>query len=336
MRAAVVPEAGADVRVVERDRPAPAEGEVLLRVTACGVCHGDVEVREGHIPDTRFPTILGHEVVGVVEERGPGVRRPALDARVGVPWLYSACGRCDQCVRGEGILCPEMEITGATRDGGYADYMVAPARYVAPVPEALGAEEAAPLMCAGITVFQGLRNGGYEPGDSVAVVGLGGLGHLAVQYVTATGGRAAVLSTSPGKEEAARDLGAELFVHTGTVEPADALQQWDGGADVALATAPSMDAASAVIPGLAPDGTLVVIGVEDADLRAHPFDLIIGRRSIVGSPSGSRKDLRACLEFSARHGITAEVHRFGLEEAPRALEAVESGELAGRAVLTMD
>lgn len=336
MRAAVVPEAGAELEIREREIPDPGRGEVRLRVLACGVCHSDVNVRDGHVPDTRFPTVPGHEVVGVVDELGPGVEEPAPGTRVGVPWLYSACGRCDQCLRGEDILCPEMEVTGATRDGGYAEYMTADADFVTPVPEGLDAAEAAPLMCAGITVFQGLRNGGFSPGDRVAVLGLGGLGHLAVRYVTAMGGRAAVVSTSPEKAEAAEKLGAERFVDAGRADVAESLQAWDGGADLVLATAPSAEAMSAALPGLAPDGTLVVMGIEDAPVEAHPMDLILGRRRVLGSPSGSRKDLRACLEFSAGHGITAEVERFGLREAPDALAAVESGALAGRAVLVME
>lgn len=336
MRAAVVDEAGAPIRIEERDRPEPGPGQLLLRVRACGVCHSDVNVRDGHVPDTDFPTVPGHEVVGEVVERGEGVDAPVEGDRVGVPWLYAGCGRCDRCVEGEGILCPEMEVTGATRDGGYADYMLAEAGWVAPVPDALDDVEAAPLMCAGITVFQGLRNAGFEPGDRVAVLGLGGLGHLGVRYAAAMGGRVAVLSTSPGKEEDARALGAERFLDVGAGDPAEALQEW-GGADVVLGTAPSSAAMSAVVPGLSPDGTLVVMGIEDAMLETHPMDLILGRRRVLGSPSGSRKDLRACLDFSARHGIVARVEEtFPLEEAGTALEAVESGRLPGRAVLVTD
>ncbi len=336
MRAAVVDEPGAPVRIEDRERPEPGRGEVLLRVRACGVCHSDVNVRDGHVPDTDFPVVPGHEVVGEVVERGAGVEAPAVGERVGVPWLYAACGRCDRCVEGEGILCPEMEVTGATRDGGYAEFMVAAADYVTPVPEALGDVEAAPLMCAGITVFQGLRNAGFEPGDRVAVLGLGGLGHLGVRYADAMGGRVTVLSTSPGKERDARRLGADRFVRLDAGDPAEALQE-EGGADVVLGTAPSSSAMSALVPGLAADGTLVVLGIEDAVVEAHPMDLIMGRRRVMGSPSGSRKDLRACLEFSARHGVTARVEEtFPLEEAGAALEAVESGRLPGRAVLATE
>lgn len=336
MRAAVIDEAGAPIRIEERERPEPGRGQVLLRVRACGVCHSDVNVRDGHVPDTAFPTVPGHEVVGEVVERGEGVDAPDVGERVGVPWLYAGCGRCDRCVEGEGILCPEMEVTGATRDGGYADFMLAEADWVTPVPDALDDVAAAPLMCAGITVFQGLRNAGFEPGDRVAVLGLGGLGHLGVRYAAAMGGRVAVLSTSPGKEEDARALGAERFIDVGAGDPAEALQAW-GGADVILGTAPSSSAMSAVVPGLAPDGTLVVMGIEDAVVEAHPMDLILGRRRVLGSPSGSRKDLRACLDFSARHGIAARVEEtYPLEEAGAALEAVASGRLSGRAVLVTD
>lgn len=336
MRAAVVDEAGAELEIRDRETPDPGPGEVRLRVLACGVCHSDVNVRDGHVPDTQFPTVPGHEVVGIVEEHGAGAGAPPVGTRVGVPWLYASCGRCDQCLRGEDILCPEMEVTGATRDGGYAEHMIADADFVTPVPESLGSAEAAPLMCAGITVFQGLRNGGFTPGDRVAVLGLGGLGHLAVRYVTAGGGRAAVVSTSPGKEEAARALGAERFIHAGGQDVPAALAGWGGGADVILGTAPSVEAMNRALPGLAPDGTLVVMGIEDAHVEAHPMDLILGRRRVLGSPSGSRKDLRDCLEFSARHGITADVETFDLADASDALAEVEAGTLAGRAVLVMD
>jgi len=336
MRAAVVPEAGAELEIRDREVPEPGPGEVRLRILACGVCHSDANIRDGHVPDTRFPTVPGHEVVGVVDARGPDVAVPAVGDRVGVPWLYASCGRCEQCIRGEEILCPEMEVTGATRDGGFAEYMVAAADYVAPVPGDLDSAEAAPLMCAGITVFQGLRNGGFSPGDRVAVLGLGGLGHLAVRYVVAGGGSAAVVSTSPGKEAAARELGAELFVDAGSTDVADALAGWGGGGDIILATAPSVRSMNEAFPGLAPDGTLVVMGIEDAPVQAHPMDLIQGRRRILGSPSGSRTDLRECLEFSARHGITPDVEARPLEEAGQALAEVEAGTLAGRAVLVME
>lgn len=336
MRAAVVQEAGAPIRIEQRERPSPGRGQLLLRIRACGVCHSDVNIRDGHVPDTDFPTVPGHEVVGEVVERGDGVEAPAVGDRVGIPWLFAACGRCDRCVEGEGILCPEMEVTGATSDGGFADYMLAEADYATPIPDGLADVEAAPLMCAGLTVFQGLRNAGFEAGDHAAVLGLGGLGHLGVRYAEAMGGRVTVLSTSPGKEEDARRLGADGFVHLDAGDPAEALAD-RGGADVILGTAPSSSAMSALVPGLAPDGTLVVMGIEDAMVEAHPMDLILGRRRVMGSPSGSPKDLRACLAFSARHGIGAEVEEtYPLEEAAAALETVESGRLSGRAVLVTD
>jgi D-arabinose 1-dehydrogenase-like Zn-dependent alcohol dehydrogenase len=335
MRAAVLTEPRADLRIEERDRPEPGPGQVLVRVRACGVCHSDLALQEGHYPFAVFPTVPGHEVAGTVEALGDGVQWPEVGTRVGIPWLYSACGHCRQCTRGNEILCEAgAQVTGVTVEGGYQDFMLAPAAFVAPLPDALEFAAAAPLMCAGVTVFNGLRVGGYDVGDRVAVIGLGGLGHLGVRFARAMGARVAVVSSSPDKEPEARELGAEVFISG--ADPGKQLAAWDGGANVILATAPATDPATATIPGLAPDGTLVLLGIGAGEVRVSPGALVAGRRRIMGSPSGSRHDLRETLAFAAAHGVLPDVITCPLEEANDALGRMRSGKASGRAVLTME
>jgi propanol-preferring alcohol dehydrogenase len=239
------------------------------------------------------------------------------------------------CAQGDEVMCPFAEVTGVTKDGGYQEYMIAPAAYVAPIPDGLDFAEAGPLMCAGLTVFNGLRNARFQPGQKVAVIGLGGLGHLGVLYAKAMGGRVAVISSSADKEAEARGLGAEHFINTKAKKAADALKEWDGGADIILATAPSSEAATDAFPGLAPDGTLVVLGVGPGNITVSPMDLLGGRRHLMGSPSGSRKDIRATLDFSAHHRVLPHITKFSLEEAGKALELMHAGKLSGRAVLML-
>jgi propanol-preferring alcohol dehydrogenase len=337
MRAAVIKNPKSKLEMEERKRPSPGPGELLIRVRACGVCHGDLMVQEGRFPFGRYPVVPGHEVAGEVAEVGEGVQWLKLGARVGVSALYSACGHCTKCLGGDDVLCAQgWEFTGVTKDGGYQEFMLAPAAYVAPLPDTLDFAEAAPLMCAGLTVYSGLRHAGFLPGHKVAVLGLGGLGHLGVQYVKAMGGRVAVLSTSPEKEAEARELGAERFINTKAQASSEALSAWEGGADIILATASSLDAMTAAFPGLASDGTMVVLGVGPGTLALDPLQLIRGRRRVMGSPAGSRKDLRETLDFAANHAIRPRIKRFPLERASEALDRMHQGALRGRAVLIMD
>jgi alcohol dehydrogenase len=320
--------------IEERPIPEPKAGELVIRVHACGVCHSDLGVLNGEFGAiAKYPIVPGHEVAGVVHKVGPGVTWPAVGDRVGMPWLFDSCGHCNYCVQGNEILCPQMTITGVNRDGGYQEYMLAKAAYVAPIPEGLEDAEAGPLMCAGLTVFNGLRQAGYKLGQKVAVIGLGGLGHLGVLYAKAMGARVAVISNTPDKENEARELGAEYFINTGAKKVADALREWDGGADIILQTAPSTQAATDAFPGLAPDGTLVVLGVGPGTISATPLDLIFGRRRLMGSPSGSRHDLRVTLNFSAHNHVVPRITKIPLEEAGKALEQMEAGKLRGRAVI---
>jgi len=228
-----------------------------------------------------------------------------------------------------------MQFTGITKDGGYQEYMVAPAGYLAPLPDELDFADAAPLMCAGLTVFSGLRHAGFAPGFRVAVIGLGGLGHLAVLLVRAMNGRVAVLSTSADKREQALSLGAERFINLKTESPSEALRYWEGGADTIIATSPVADSMGAAFPGLAQNGTMVVLGAPPENIAVSPFDLIMGRRRLMGSPAGSRKDLRDVLDFAATHDIRPTVTRMPLEDAGKALKEMHEGRIRGRAVLVM-
>ena len=251
-----------------------------------------------------------------------------------MPWLYASCGHCRQCIRGNEILCPETRCTGVNADGGYQDFMIARADYVAPLPDGMDFAAAAPFMCAGLTVYNGLRLSRMEPGDRVAVIGLGGLGYLGVQYARAMGARVAVVSSSPEKEEKAKALGAELFLAGGPTSAA-ALAAWDGGADVILATPPALAPVNESFNGLAPDGTMVVLGVGAGDIQVAPLDLIMPRRRIIGLPSGSRHEMREALEFAAQHGITSEFTPYPLEAANEALADTRDGRVKSRAVLTI-
>lgn len=336
MKAALVKHAKARIEIVEQERPKPERGEVLIRVRACGVCHGDLMLQQGEFPFARYPIVPGHEVAGVIESVGEGVQELKPGTRVGLSALYSSCGHCPQCLHGDEFLCAGLEFTGVTRDGGYREFTVAQAAYVAQLPDALDFAEAAPLMCAGLTVYSGLRHADFESGKKIAVIGLGGLGHIAVLYARAMGGRVAVLSTSADKERDAQKLGAELFINTTKESANEALCAWEGGADLIVATAPSIESVNASFAGLAPDGTMLVLGVGPGNITINPMLLVMGRRRLMGSPAGSRQDLRDTLEFAATHGIHPQVTRFPLEGAGDALAQMHASQVRGRAVLTMD
>ena len=337
MRAMVVREAGAPLKLEERDIPEPGAGYVRLRVHACGVCHGDVAVWQGAFPYTTFakyPRVPGHEVAGVIDALGEGVEGLAVGDRVGVPWLFDSCGHCRSCKRGDQVYCKDTEVTGVTQDGGFQDYMVAPAHAVTRLPERIPFEEAGPLMCAGLTVFTGLKEANYRAGDRVAVIGLGGLGHLGVLYAAAMGARVAVISSHEEKAKEAGRLGAELFIDARQDDVAARLQSW-GGADVILNTAPSAKAVTQAFPGLAQRGTCVVLGASPDMIEVKPGALLNGSRRLTGSTTGGPEEIRRTLDFAARNAIHPTLTRFSLEDAQAALEAHLAGTLSGSRAVVM-
>ncbi|HMD24989.1 MAG TPA: alcohol dehydrogenase catalytic domain-containing protein, partial [Streptosporangiaceae bacterium] len=250
MRVAELGAVRAPLSLAERPTPEPGAGEILVKVTACGMCYSEVNLLNGEYPFARFPVVPGHEITGVVAALGPGVEWPAVGTAVGAQFLYSSCGHCDYCVRGDQILCLQKKITGIGVDGGYGEYFIGRAAFVTPLPECLDPVAGAPLMCAGITAFNGLREAGIRAGDRVAVIGAGGVGAMAARFATAMGARIAVLGRSRDGEARAKDLGAERYVATDDTDPADALRGWDGGADLIVNAAPSSAAAEAAFGGL--------------------------------------------------------------------------------------
>ncbi|KAB2364650.1 alcohol dehydrogenase catalytic domain-containing protein [Actinomadura montaniterrae] len=334
MRSAVLTGKGRPLEIVEREVPEPGPGEILVKVTACGMCYSEVGLMQGHYPFGRFPTVPGHEISGVVEALGADVGWPAPGTPVGAQWIYGSCGRCDQCVRGDQILCTgaPRRVTGITDDGGYAEYFVARAGFVTPLPGGLDPVAAAPLMCAGITAFNGLRHAGATAGSRVAVLGTGGVGEMTIRFAAAMGARVAAVSRSRRAEDEARRMGAELYVATDEQDAAEALQGW-GGADVIVNTAPSTAPAQAALGGVAPDGTLLVLGVGADALAVPPAALVMNRVRVMGSPSGSPHDLRDTLAFAAAHGILPDVTPVTLDEAPRVLATMADGRHRGRSVI---
>ncbi|PRY02460.1 alcohol dehydrogenase catalytic domain-containing protein [Allonocardiopsis opalescens] len=334
MRAVLATGANIPPSLTDRPVPEPGPGEVLVKITACGVCFTDLNLVRGHYPFARFPVVPGHEITGTVAALGSGVPGLSVGDPVGAQFLYDSCGHCDYCVSGEQILCPSKRITGIVADGGYAEYGLFKGGYVTPLPAGLDPVAAAPLMCAGLTAFNGLRRAGATADSRVAVIGSGGVGALAVRYALAMGARVALVGRSASGETHAKDLGAELYVASRDTDPAAALKAWDGGADVILNAAPSTAAAAAAVTGLAPDGTLVLCGYDNAPLTLPVPPMVLNRLRVMASPSGSPHDLRDTLAFSAQHRILPEITPIGLDEAPAALEAMGGGAGGGRRVIT--
>jgi D-arabinose 1-dehydrogenase-like Zn-dependent alcohol dehydrogenase len=319
--------------MVTRPIPEPAAGSVRIKVEACGICHSDALVKEGHMPGIQYPRVPGHEVAGVIDAVGSGVTRLTRGQRVGVGWHGGYCGQCGPCRRGDLFACATSQVTGLSYDGGYGEYMVAPASAVAALPEGLSAAEAAPLLCAGVTTFNALRNCGASAGDVVAVLGLGGLGHLGVQFAAKMGFRTIAIARGTDKEALARKLGASEYIDSRAQDPAAVLANI-GGARAILATVTAGDAMSAVQGGLAINGTLMVIGA-DAAMEASPLTLIQGRRSIKGWYSGTAIDSEDTVAFSARTGVRSMNESFPLERAAAAYDHMMSGKARFRVVLSM-
>jgi len=335
MRAARVPDAGGDFELVDLPVPTPEDDEVRVRVEACGICHSDAFVKEGTFPGIDYPRVPGHEVAGVVDAVGADVDQWTEGDRVGVGWHGGHCFTCEACRTGDFVNCENGLVTGISFDGGYAEYMTAPAEAVAKMPDDLSATEAAPLLCAGITTYNALRNQDVQPGDLVAVQGIGGLGHLGVQYAAQMGAEVAALSTSADKEALAHDLGAHHFVDASSGDAAEALQAL-GGADLILATAPNSDAITSVVGGLGRDGSVVIVAATGEPVEVSPMALIQGRKSVSGWPSGDAQDSEDTLAFSALADVTPEIETFPLEEAAAAYDRMINNEARFRAVLTME
>lgn len=334
MKAVQISKAGGDFELVERSTPEPGRGQVRIKVEACGICHSDALVKEGYWPGIQYPRVPGHEIAGRIDAVGADVSNWKPGQRVGVGWHGSHCFVCDACRRGEFVLCKNEKITGISHDGGYAEYMVSPAEAVATMPHDLPSDEAAPLLCAGITVFNALRNSGARPGDLVAVQGIGGLGHLGVQYARQMGFRTVAIGRGADKEPLARKLGATAYVDTAAGNPSEALRKL-GGARVILATAPDSKSMSSVVDGLAPNGKLLIVGASGEPLTVSPLQLIMARKSIQGWPSGSAMDSEDALNFSAFTGVRPMIERYPLEKAKEAYEQMISGRARFRVVLTM-
>lgn len=311
--------------------PEPGPRQVRIKVEACGICHSDAFVKFAAFPGMQLPRVPGHEIAGRVDQVGEGVTSWKPGDRVGVGWHGGHCFECGACRRGDFINCAKAKITGITHDGGYAEYVVVPAESIARIPEQLSAEHAAPLLCAGVTTYNALRHSGARPGDTVAVQGLGGLGHLGVQYAKRMGFRTVALSRGKDKEALARELGADVYVDGAESDPAEALLKL-GGADVILATAPHADAISATFKGLKQRGTLLVVGATPEPLKIPALALLSGK-SVRGWPSGSAIDSEDAMQFSALAQVKPYIETFPLEDADRALNHVLENKARFRAVL---
>jgi len=335
MKAAQISKPGGDWELVERAIPEPGAGQVRVKVEACGICHSDMLVKEGLWPGLQYPRVPGHEIAGCIDAVGGNVTQWKKGQRVGVGWHGGHDFICEQCRRGDFAMCVNRKVTGIDFDGGYAEYMIAPAAALALIPDELPAEEAGPFMCAGVTVYNALRHSGALGGEVVAVHGIGGLGHLGVQYARQMGFETVALGRGKDKEALAKKLGAHCYIDTDAADVVVELQKL-GGACVILATAPNAKAISALVDGLSADGTLVVPAAPNEPLTVSMMPLIAGRRSVAGWYSGTAKDSQDTLEFSALAGVHPMIEKYPLSRVAEAYEQMHSGRVRFRVVLTMD
>ena len=334
MKVAQISAPGAPFEIVERDVPQPNAGEVRIKVQACGVCHSDVITKEGGLPGIQYPRVPGHEVAGVIDEVGAGVSAWKKGQRVGVGWLGGYDGTCRECRRGDFRNCKNGKIAGVSYDGGYQQYMVAPIEALAAIPDSLTDVEAAPLLCAGITTYNALRHSGALPGDLVVVQGIGGLGHLGVQFANKFGYHVAAIGRGPENSALAKKLGAHVYIDSAATNPAEELQKL-GGARVILATAPNSKSMSELIDGLGPNGELMVVGASSGPIEVTPVQLIFGSKTIQGWYSGTAADSEDTLNFAQLTGVRPMVETFPLEKAAEAYDRMLSGKAQFRVVLTM-
>src|SRR5437588_9996097 len=334
MKVAQVSNPGANFEIIEREVPKPSAGEVRIKVQACGVCHSDVLTKDGAWPGIQYPRVPGHEVAGIIDEVGAGVSEWKMGQRVGVGWHGGQDGTCLSCRRGDFRNCRNVKIPGISYDGGYQEYMVAPVEALAAIPDTLSAAEAAPLLCAGITTYNSLRHSGAVPGDLVAVQGIGGLGHLGIQFANKFGYNVAAIGRGPENATLAKKLGANMYIDSKATNAAEVLQKM-GGAKVILATAPSSKAMSELIDGLGPNGKLIVIGAAFDPIEVTPIQLISGSRTIQGWAAGTPADSGDTLNFAELSGVRPMIETYPLEKAAEAYERMLSGKAQFRVVLTM-
>ncbi|HEY1660730.1 MAG TPA: alcohol dehydrogenase [Candidatus Sulfotelmatobacter sp.] len=334
MKVAQVPGPGAAFEIVERPIPEPGPGHVRIKVKACGVCHSDVLTKEGLWPEIQYPRIPGHEVAGIIDELGEGVSAWEKGARVGVGWHGGHDNTCRECRRGDFRNCQNLKVCGISYDGGYQEYMIAPIEALAPIPQSLSDVEAAPLLCAGITTYNALRHSGAMPGDLVAVQGIGGLGHLGIQFANKVGYKVVAIGRGGENATLAKNLGANIYIDSKSTNAAKELQKL-GGAQVILATAPSSKAISELIDGLGPNGTLMVVGADSEPIQVTPLQLINGSKRIQGWASGTPADSEDTLRFAELSGVRPMVETFPLERVEEAYARMLSGKAEFRVVLTM-
>ena len=332
-RAFQITAAGGDFELVQREFPSPGPGHVRIRVQACGVCHSDSVTKFGLFPGIVYPRVPGHEVAGVIDEVGPDISFLKAGQRVGLGWHGGHCTYCEQCRRGEFILCQNQKISGISYDGGYADYVIAPANAVALIPDDLADVDAAPLMCAGVTTFNSLRNAGARLGDTVAVLGIGGLGHLGVQFAAKGGFHTVAIARGQGKGVLAKELGAHQYIDSTTQNVAEELQKL-GGADVILSTLTDAASLAVAVDGLAPQGKLIILGVPEKPFELNTMPLILGERAVRGWPSGTGIDSQDTLEFSVLTGVKPKIETYSLDQAPAAFDRMMSGKARFRVVIT--
>lgn len=334
MKTAQVPGPGADFQIVEREIPQPGPGSVRIKVQACGVCHSDAFIKDGSWPGIQYPRVPGHEVAGTIDELGAGVSGWSMGQRVGVGWHGGHDNTCRWCRRGDFRNCRNVQVPGISYDGGYQEYMVAPIEALVALPDSLTDVEAAPLLCAGITTYNALRHSGALPGDLVAVQGIGGLGHLGIQFASRFGYRVAAIGRGPGTAALAQKLGASVYLDSKATDAAEALQNL-GGAQVILATAPSSRAMSELVDGLGPNGKLMVVGAAFDPIQVTPVQLITGSRALQGWASGTPADSEDTLRFAELTGVRAMIETYPLERAGEAYARMLSGKAEFRVVLTM-
>lgn len=325
---------GAPLELATRDVPNPGAGQIRVRIEACGVCHSDSITVEGHLPNISYPRVPGHEIIGIIDAVGPGVVRCKPGQRVGIGWYGGHCGRCEPCRRGDLVACQNATVPGIAYDGGYAEYVIAPEQAAAAVPDSLKSADAAPLLCAGITTFNALRNSGARPPDTVAILGLGGLGHLGVQFAAKMGFNTVAIARGADKEAFAHELGARHYIDSTAGDVAAELQKL-GGARVILATVTDADAMSAAIGGLGYKGQFVILGIPPKPIQAQALGLVLQRQTIQGWPSGTSIDSEDTLRFSEMTGVLPRIEKFPLEKAQKAYDRMMSGKARFRVVLEM-